>query len=357
MFNNTRISIIIFMKTSTKSILQTVLFGGIIGLYGCEKLTTSELKPVASQTRGQNPTATSTPSAEAQSAWLRVLDKIERGELTDPNGQYVSKGSQVAISKSGTRLQRPKFDASSANYPAWYGEQVAKEQAATLKKGTASRILPDPCPNGDCGGLPPPAPTVYTTFVSSEGVAPYTGSDNPNGYIWDLKIVKGSTSSEQPLAGYTKIDADLNRGAGGSYIYLTFTRSPFQTRLGDETGYGWTQSQISGPVRGLQALTQPTGISVGWIWGATPPPGFVPIWSPNPIPGSTWKQPDLNDGAGGSWIYGFQFKEYQSGPVEVGIISSTSSRPVPPANWTADYTQDLNEGAGGAYIYFCTKNR
>lgn len=344
------------MKTNL--ILQMALFGVITGLYSCEKLTTSELKPVASQTRGQNPTESAKPSAEAQAAWSHVLDKIERGELTDPNGQYVSKGVQIeSVSENGTRPQRPKFDASRANYPAWYGEQVAKELAATPKGGAASRILPDPCPNGDCGGLPPPTPVTYTTFVSSEGVAPYTSSDNPNGYIWDLKIVKGGSSSEQPLAGYTKIDADLNRGAGGSYIYLTFTRSPTQTRLGDETGYGWTQSQISGPVRGLQAFTQPTGISVGWIWGATPPVGFVPIWSPNPIPGSTWKQPDLNDGAGGSWIYGFQFKEYQNGPVEVGIISSTSSRPVAPANWYVDYTQDLNQGAGGDYIYFCTKNR
>ena len=105
------------MKKSIKSILQTVLFGVVIGLYGCEKLTTSELKPVASQTRGQNPTETAKPSAEAQAAWLHVLDKIERGELTDPNGQYVSKGSQVAaVSENGTRPQRPKFDASLAKY-------------------------------------------------------------------------------------------------------------------------------------------------------------------------------------------------------------------------------------------------
>lgn len=308
----------------------------------------------------------------AQLAWNRFVEKVERGEQIDPTGQYVSKGTQAPVDKDGKRINRPKYDAAKGTFPR--GLMIRASGTVVLPADLKSKpnalltgvpqassiddpiVICEQCP-GEGGG--PQLPPSATIFISSETTSTYTDPNNPNGYIYDLKIVKGD-QLEQPLLGYNKINVDLNRGAGGEYIYLTFTRRTNYVQLGDETGWGWNPSEISGPIVNIQAFENPSGISLGWIVGLHPLQGYVPVWAPNPVPGSDWKHPDLNDGAGGAWVYAYQFKDPRFGngrPVEVGVISSNTSNPVPPAGWTADYLQDLNEGAGGDYIYFCTKNK
>lgn len=42
--------------------------------------------------------------------------------------------------------------------------------------------------------------------------------------ISDLSVIHGDSSNIQPPNGYTKIDVDLNKNAGGKWIYLCYTR-------------------------------------------------------------------------------------------------------------------------------------
>ena len=38
----------------------------------------------------------------------------------------------------------------------------------------------------------------------------------------DVKVISGGNASIRPPDGYTRIDVDLNAGAGGKYIYLCY---------------------------------------------------------------------------------------------------------------------------------------
>ena len=358
---------------------QWYYLGGAIALSGCNK-NIDAVQPVAAQLT-HNLEGYHLPSDEEiqqQREWLWYLEKLESGEATDPTGQYLSKETQFEGNEAeGQRQVGPKVSAHLAQTDYGFNEYRAINGTGTTSQPPCTDCLtlhPPSHPgfgagtgNGSGsnhgGGVVAPGQPTYppptTVFVSTEGLAPYSGSNNPNGYVYDLKVAKGGSPNVSVLSGYTKLNLDLNKGAGGRYIYLTFTRNPGDVQLGDETGYGWARSETEGPVVALQAFTTFTGISIGWIFGATPIRPFLPIWARNPIPGSTWKHPDLNDGSRGFYIYGFQFKDPNQHPVpvEIGIIASNFDHPVPPAGWHADYTQDLNERAGGDYIYFCTKDR
>ncbi|GAA3989104.1 hypothetical protein GCM10022407_37090 [Hymenobacter antarcticus] len=195
-----------------------------------------------------------------------------------------------------------------------------------------------------CGG----GPGVVSTFTTSETLG-------GNGYIYDLKIVVGansSTSTQVTLgrAGYTKLDANLNKGAGGNEIYLCFQRSPAQVLNGLEYTYNYAYSSPNDILTAFQtqygSLTNaPAG-----------DPYFYNIWVPNQNSNVYWGTIDLNAGAGGDYIYSFQSKSpfvpnYRPFR-EVGILSGNISTLYPPSGW-AKYPRDLNEGAGGDYIYFC----
>lgn len=174
-----------------------------------------------------------------QASWLRFINRVTRGEVVDPSGQYVAKGTTLAVDASDKRLARPKFDAAQPASAYFYrldeaGEVVATPSAkagkagkvvatsSAVAAGTANKFA-DPC--FDCGGGNPPE---LTTFITSEGVVPYGGADNPNGYIWDLKIGHGSAQGDHygiPNS-YTVLYSDLNKGAGGDFIYIGFSRVP-----------------------------------------------------------------------------------------------------------------------------------
>jgi hypothetical protein len=288
-----------------------------------------------------------------KAAWAEFVRKVEGGKISDFTGQYVSKATK-GVSADGKRVERTKNDAEKWNI--------------RLKKTTVdnsnNKVVPidpicydpyDTSCGGPIGGGGGPAP-VYSTFMSSENVAPYSGSDNLAGDIYDLKIVKGGSSNLTPLPGYTIIPVDLNKGAGGQYIYMTFTRNPSTV-----ASSGRDDGRVtSGPVRGIIATANTVGaMFVSWPYNATP------IWAPGSVWG-TWEQPDLNDGAGGRFIASYQTKnEVDGGPIEVGVIAGNSSSIQPPSGWLKlnNYYSssaggcDLNERAGGDYIYFCIKRR
>ena len=220
------------------------------------------------------------------------------------------------------------------------------------KKGNigAQKIPCDERPDDpDCIVIPPPT----TIFLSSEGVSPYSGSGNPAGDIMDLKIAWANNYAPDayPMPGYTSIRTNLNRGAGGATMYLTFTRDPGSVKLGDSQDR--TDRVVNGAVRFMQTFSAPYGDFISNF----PPPGYLPIQRPGSWIDS-WNTPDLNDGAGGDYIYGFMVKDPQFGPpIEVGVLASNNSNAQPPVGWYLIDGQDLNRGAGGDYIYLCAKDR
>jgi len=54
--------------------------------------------------------------------------------------------------------------------------------------------------------------------------------------ITDLHIVAGETSDVMCPPGYTMIDIDLNKGVAGNFIYLCYTTDPAKAREKDKDG-------------------------------------------------------------------------------------------------------------------------
>ena len=284
--------------------------------------------------------------SQAQTAWLRFVDKVERGELQDPSGQYVAKGTKAADA-TGSRITRPKFNAGTAAFAEHYrlnknGEVVA---VPVLGEGGVASKEYVPC---DCGDLPP-APT--TTFISSQGLAPYSGADNPNGYIWDLKIGHGSAQGDHDgiPSSYTVLYSDLNKGAGGPFIYIGFTRVPSTASENPEAINA--QPYAVGPVVGIGYVTKCcyTSDYTNILYP------YFPIWKDTGVR-LGFREYDLNEGVGGTYIHATLTKNPGFGvPIEIGVLSSNSANAQPPAGW-AKASLDLNEGAGGDFIYFCIKS-
>jgi hypothetical protein len=115
--------------------------------------------------------------------------------------------------------------------------------------------------------------------------------------------------------GYSRLLLDLNKGAGGKYVY-------FEVRSGQT-------SLISAvAIQHGSSKTQP------------PPVGYVQVPT------------DLNAGAGGEYIY---LSYMTGGSPAIGgflVYATSDQNSVPPSGWTSTGI-DLNRGAGGAYIYLC----
>lgn len=142
-------------------------------------------------------------------------------------------------------------------------------------------------------------------------------------YVDDLTVIVGDNSGIQPPSGYTKIPYDLNKGAGGKYIYLCFHKESFHP-------IGENKKSID-------------DIVIVYGKDAPPPAGYTKI--PN----------DLNQGAGGDYIYlCYRKVDYNnvSAIKDVTVIGGGDPNVPPPYGFTK-VPGDLNKGAGGDYIYAC----
>lgn len=207
-----------------------------------------------------------------------------------------------------------------------------------------SEPLEPPCdPNvSNCGTTVQPV-----VFVSSEGRGAI--SRNLEGYIYSLRLIVGSSSSIAPTTGHIKLSTDLNKGAGGKYIYLTFTRDTAYTYENDRANAAGKQYE---PIRDIfvESFSQ---VEYNTVGGAAPGVYYRHIYR---FDGTYSNYVDLNDGAGGKYVFGYISRySIKGAPIkEVGILSGSSSSIQPPPGWVK-VPGDLNEGAGGDYIYFCYK--
>ena len=132
-----------------------------------------------------------------------------------------------------------------------------------------------------------------------------------------------SDSSALPTvpATYSIVNVNLNKNAGGKYIYLAYSRS----------------SSHGDPITGLQVFASYSSNFPGQN-------GFTKI--PN----------DLAEGAGGKWIYLYYTKNKENYPIyQVDVVSGASSYTYPPDDTWVRINQDTNDQAGGSYVYICYK--
>ena len=85
--------------------------------------------------------------------------------------------------------------------------------------------------------------------------------------ITGITVITGDDAGISAPAGYTKIDLDLNKGAGGDYVYLCYTQQSNQQAITDLAVVSASEENVGAPL------------------------GYTKI----PV--------DLNKGAGGDFVY------------------------------------------------------
>lgn len=140
----------------------------------------------------------------------------------------------------------------------------------------------------------------------------------PGDCITSLAVVSGKSSSTAAPSGYQKLPEDLNKGAGGKYIYLCYRKGGGAPISNIDFVTGTSKSAIDAAYCGFYTILQ-----------------------------------DLNEGAGGKYIY---LSYQRATPVtDVTFISGGSAKMQPPEGYDCIYS-DLNRGANGKYIYLCAKH-
>ncbi|MFB8240214.1 hypothetical protein ACFC58_27075 [Kitasatospora purpeofusca] len=134
--------------------------------------------------------------------------------------------------------------------------------------------------------------------------------------VTDIDILNGSQSAKE---GWVKDQHDLNKGAHGDYLYLT-----------------WAANGTEKPVTDLYIIEGKD---------AQPPHGYTRI--------ST----DLNQGTPrGEHLY-LCFSRDGSKPIlELAVVLSSDKHAPAPDGFTR-YEKDLNKGAGGDYVYLCYRQQ
>ncbi|MGE4289710.1 MAG: hypothetical protein AB7E36_13585 [Salinivirgaceae bacterium] len=179
-------------------------------------------------------------------------------------------------------------------------------------------------------------------LFSTESKLKATGYSIGSDYITDLYVsirssnTTGTTGQFDGLT-WNRIPVDLNEGAGGYYIYLYYRKDP-----------------NSLPIRDIVGIHQNTYLGyVDDIINIHPQYDIVERYGD--------KRADLNDGAGGDYIYLIYSKDlediYGNSPTSaiknIAIVSGNSSG-ITYSDW-AKVPVDLNKGAGGKYIYLFYK--
>ena len=133
-------------------------------------------------------------------------------------------------------------------------------------------------------------------------------------YIEDIIVICSSHSNPSVPHGYFMNNVDLNKGAGGDYIYFAYKRT-------------WDKRRA---LKGLHILR-----------GNEHRNGYIKI------------NVDLNRRAGGKYIYLAVRRDYRTNiPAVTNInVAYGNSRHVYSPYDYHRIPVDLNEGAGGAYIY------
>ena len=251
------------------------------------------------------------------------------------------------------------------------GSNKAASDSSVTAKGVACAPQGTPCPkttpeppendaNSDAAAT---AVTMQQTMVAQmQDVVSFTLTAVAKGDVWikDVQMVSGDSSGVACPSGYTKVNQDLNQGAGGKWVYLCYAQTVYQ-----EEALGAFEVLLanSGSVDcGGTINDKPTHKAAG---------------------------ADGNAGTGGAWIHyciatgkqdygaydvpfaikGIFFQSsatyYLGSPCYDGLSPTWDVSRVNPDGWelaaknqNSNYVGstargDMNEGAGGHYIYTC----
>lgn len=159
-------------------------------------------------------------------------------------------------------------------------------------------------------------------------------------YLYEVRVIAGNSSVKCPddpatNKWYTRINADLNRGAGGPYLFLCASHQ--QLNIPDVRHITVYNSSSGSAFN----AGKPTSITQG-------------------ILGHGSANSDLNQGAGGDYVWA----RFDQGCPEFGSMRGIGVtwkdhwwEPTPlSGEWTLADETDLNYGAGGAYMWLTVKN-
>ena len=144
-------------------------------------------------------------------------------------------------------------------------------------------------------------------------------------YFMEIGVMRTThTPTIGPYGGHTAYlveNVDLNKGAGGKYLYL----------------YAILTNDFVTSIKGVDVRFGYYAYISGWSY-------FFDFYR-------SVFNPDMNEGAGGQYVRGFYDNRASGTPVTaVGVIYGSSPSINPPAGWIK-IPYDLNAGAGGDYMY------
>lgn len=140
--------------------------------------------------------------------------------------------------------------------------------------------------------------------------------------VRDILVISGENREIQPPSSdYIKIPVDLNRHAHGKFVFLCYrtTRDTSQQIV-----------DVAVLDSGSKKLTSPPPPFVGWQMDSH----------------------DLNEGAGGDYIYVLTRRGGGTPVTGLAVVAEEHSQAAAPRGYVR-IDQDLNKGAGGDYIYLC----
>ena len=142
-------------------------------------------------------------------------------------------------------------------------------------------------------------------------------------YIKGITFVSGTSSvvaAPSDFPNMVNISTNQNAMFGGRYIYLCY---------------------------------QTTNVPAEAITGITVTASYRRSVVPN---GYTQLTQDLNEGAGGKWIYAWYTTDSRLPPLtDITVVAGASRHTYPVDDTWVRIDQDTNDGAGGDYVYICYK--
>ena len=231
--------------------------------------------------------------------------------VTEQELQSFESNSSQNLKVSGGRSEYGSYIFQEGNYSKWI-ESIDNIENLTISDFTDHSLLPiwDLCENDARKSQLSSAFDVYAKLYDLPALL--------DGAIDELYCEVSTNPIVTPKQGWTLINEDLNRDAGGKYIFLCYKEG-----LDDEASI----SDITFIVN-TQAV----------------PSGYTKLPT------------NLNEGAGGASIYLCYTKEITTNPIRrIAILIGKTATPEPgfyfAKNYYSNIKQDLNQSVGGNFIW------
>ena|GEM_PF-2793720 len=312
----------LFKKYGTHLIKQ-MFFGGRLCFNYLYTMSSNETsQKITTDIKASYMGCTGSSSTSSSTSWKATVSKCEISTIHVGGGDY----------------DMSNLDQFKKNYPTW-------------KASIANN--PMPCDIADVANLVPiwsfctnstRAKTIeseYTRLLNEEGkgLVPKTNVVIDCCFVRSTLAQGGQVAKRDCPAGYDLVDVDLNSGAGGKFIYLCYKKSTTGTPITDMflDYYSKAQSVCT------KNVTH-NGFCANYTMLAT----------------------DLNEGAGGKYIYLWITKDQKKSPIkEINAFmdnkESTALAAATSNNWevvrwfNSSGGADVNKGAGGKFIFISVK--